>query len=407
MAENLTLLYPPIPLIFSRHVSHTTPLNANTVEWGPSDPLSHLLICGTYTLQESTGPSQTQTPQNRSGTVEVFSLTPDAGSFELHQSLDEGAGVLDLKWSTQNSAFCAVNSIGQLSLYGVVCGIDTGLEVKKIAYSQVCANSEGSELCLSCDWVSHKDRQVILSDSLGRLAFMECKSSGEIDCISQWKAHAFEAWVTAGDPWLPHLVYSGGDDAKLRGWDLRLAGSPSCCVFTSTHHSTGVCSIQSHPLREHILASGSFDETLLLWDSRDMNTPLAKIRIHEGGVWRLKWHPTNPNLLLSACMRTGVAVYDFAVSLSTPSITWYREHGSLVYGVDWKAGSVASKPEANVDLMLSQFNGLDIGSGSTVGATCPQGSLTSSSSSSTNRHTVASCSFYDKALHIWSFENMY
>jgi diphthine methyl ester acylhydrolase len=65
-----------------------------------------------------------------------------------------------------------------------------------------------------------------------------------------------------------------------------------------------VCSIQSSHLREHIFATGSYDEHLFIWDSRKMKVPLIDHHLG-GGVWRVKWHPTDPNRILTASMHNG------------------------------------------------------------------------------------------------------
>ncbi|KAI6654052.1 Diphthamide biosynthesis protein 7 isoform X1 [Oopsacas minuta] len=388
MAEYKTSLYPHQPIICSNKVSLNTSLNSNTVEWCPIDSQSNLLLCGTYSLD---------TGFNRYGNLELYGWVTN-GSFALLNRHDEGAGVLDLKWlplSFFGNIFYVVNSIGQLNVYSIDCAL---FEIKKIQCLQVCDKSDGSELCLSFDWVSNEDRSIILSDSVGRLAFMDCCDTGELVCKSQWKAHDYEVWITSRDNWNKDVVFSGGDDNKLRGWDLRLAGSASGCVFTSSRHVTGVCAIQSHPLREHLLATGSFDETLLIWDTRDMSKPLNRVQIEDGGIWRLKWHHSDPNLLLAACTRAGAAVFDFTVSLSMPSVTWYREHQSLVYGVDWRRGEYKSESNSDVDQMLNQFGDMSMDTAATHGGNAIQ------YSSDVVNYQIASCSFYDRSLHIWSID---
>lgn len=109
--------------------------------------------------------------------------------------------------------------------------------------------------------VSSSDVRVVCSDSAGCVSVLSL-AEGTLSALSQWKAHDFEAWISAFSYWDVQLVYSGknllyvsdlmyvcickvtvnfrncmgvstpgGDDCKLKGWDLRVG--PSRPTFTS------------------------------------------------------------------------------------------------------------------------------------------------------------------------------
>lgn len=197
--------------------------------------------------------------------------------------------------------------------------------------------------------------------------------------LTSWKAHDFEAWIAAFDCHSPTTVWSGGDDLTLKGWDLRTPLSPSTIptpTFScSKPFNGGVTSLQSHHLRQHIWAVGSYDSYLRLWDARMPARPLSETEVG-GGVWRVKWHPVDPTRLLVGCMHDGFKVLKLdelaeedagAAQLRGKEmevVTRFDEHESLAYGCDWDRGLGAEKE----------------GEGT----------------------RVYSCSFYDARLHIWN-----
>ncbi|XP_037653895.1 diphthine methyltransferase isoform X1 [Choloepus didactylus] len=204
--------------------------------------------------------------------------------------------------------------------------------------------------------------KIVSSDSKGQLHLLAVAETGPgLQAVAAWTAHRFEAWVAAFDYWHPETVYSGGDDGLLKGWDTRSA--PNSPLFASERHSMGVCSIQSSPHQEHILATGSYDEHILLWDTRNMQQPFADTPV-QGGVWRLKWHPSHPHLLLAACMHGGFKILDCHKSEEkqeaciVSSCVW---HYSLAYGADWSWFSLRPQLQAHQPASLVSFPHSDMG----------------------------------------------
>lgn len=314
-------------------------------------------------------------------------------------------------------------------------------------------------LALSLDWstgkagrASDQPLKIISSDSKGQLHLLKISEAGPgLQAVVAWQAHQFEAWVAAFNYWQTEVVYSGGDDGLLKGWDTRM---PDAATFSSRRHSMGVCSVQSSPHREHILATGSYDEHVLLWDMRSLRRPLADVPV-QGGVWRLKWHPFQRDLLLAACMHGGFTIINYqmaaeeeqdAVSLSYPL------PNSLVYGIDWSwlhfcrlpqtqpsfPGSDREARTANQDPILKAADPSPAPSSECLADSDGVGGTTHQNGSKLEAplqtededgqlptpgvkicdcdqdleaadfdiNLLATCSFYNHVLHLWKWENI-
>lgn len=329
-----------------------TIFSADSTEFCPFADNAQYLALGTYQLAENERDNETH---GRKGRLYLYNVDPTSKTPLQQVQMLETAAILDMKWNhalvDDRQVLGVVDSIGGLQLYGLWDG-------KLEADSRIQLIEDTSILCLSLDWASrvHRDVEhsytVATSHSDGQLSLVRANESNWM-VDQQWMAHDLEAWIVAFNYWDTNILYSGADDAALKVWDTR-AGGQMAQITNRRTYSMGVTAIQCSPHEEYRLATGSYDEHIHIWDTRNMRIPLSEAHTPGGGIWRLKWHPTKSNLLLSASMHAGAFVIDTADNNTIT--TSFLDHESMAYGADWS------------------FQHPDF---------------------------IASCSFYDHVMHLW------
>lgn len=107
-----------------------------------------------------------------------------------------------------------------------------------------------------------------------------------------------------------HVIASGSADNTVKIWDVSMAGTDKANAATFKHHRDKVQSVQWHPQEATILATGSYDRTVALVDARDSagsNIKKAKI---PADCEALAWDPFHPELLTAACEDGTVMCWD-------------------------------------------------------------------------------------------------
>ncbi|KAF8560353.1 WD40 repeat-like protein [Imleria badia] len=359
---------------------------ADSVEFCPHDGSQDIFVCGTYNLESTQtkntidddtddAPTGPKTIQKRRGKCLVFRLSSaNENALSQLQEIDLPA-VLDMKWchrsSTSTPVLGIADSEGNISLHEWLA------HENRLTLLQRLSCAPDDILCLSIDWSNRRYPtnglgKLIASLSDGTLSLLGPSSQSELIVLDKWHAHDNEPWIAAWNYWDDSVIYSGGDDLQMKGWDERQGFDQP--IFVNKRFDAGVTTIQSHPHIEHLIAVGSYDNKVRLFDTRKPLKPLRDVDVG-GGAWRVKWHPSaeRKHDLLVACMHDGFKVVrfhpfgngleesSFADGIGHEIAKRFDQHESLAYGVDWS------------------FQHHE-GGGDTL---------------------IASCSFYDCALHIW------
>jgi WD40 repeat protein len=242
-------------------------------------------------------------------------------------------------------------------------------------------------------------RQIVSTYSNGRVAIHDVAFSSDGDQVQlferdSWAAHNIftspaEVWsATFAHDGDRNMILSCGDEGALKFWDVRSTNRPMQVI--KNQFEAGVTCASHHPRHEHLVACGSYDETMALFDVRFMSQkPLCHSAKLGGGIWRIKWHPVSDDRLLVGAMHGGCRVLRIqgwndiddgeayqeqttggvtVEESSSPHISMkvtkkFTEHESMAYGADWL---VCPHPTRN-----GYFE------------------------------AAASCSFYDNAVYLW------
>ncbi|KAI5855382.1 WD40-repeat-containing domain protein [Tricharina praecox] len=296
----------------------------------PHDPT--LLLVGTYTLHESA----TTLASKKTGTLCLYRVPSLAHVDTLTTSY---GAVLDVKFSPAS---------GELAAVALSRGVVTLVRVldERIVVVRHVRVVEEAVLLLSVAWAPGGDA-VAVTTTDGRVLLV---GVGGEDEGPRWEAtpHSLEAWTVEFSP-CGRRVYSGGDDAVLVVTDVETAVELGRTRRGA--HEAGVTAVMARGADE--LWSGSYDETLRVWDLRGRMRAVEEKGLG-GGVWRL--HEMVGGRVLASCMHAGARVVERG-GTGVQIVARWEENESMNYG-----GHV--HPDAP--------------------------------------GVVASCSFYDKKVAIWN-----
>ncbi len=98
-------------------------------------------------------------------------------------------------------------------------------------------------------------------------------------------------------PLAASLIGTVSDDLTLQILDVRQPATDKGVLVAKNGHTEPINTLAFNPATEFIIATGSGDKTIGLWDMRQLKDKLHTLEGHQDAVTALSWNPHEPSIL--------------------------------------------------------------------------------------------------------------
>lgn len=113
-------------------------------------------------------------------------------------------------------------------------------------------------------------------------------------------------------PLHPSLIGTVSDDLTLQIIDARNPSTTASSAKSVDGHSDAINAISFNPASEYVLATGSADSSIGIWDLRNLKSKLHALVGHADSVTSLSWHPFEESILGSASYDRRICFWDLS-----------------------------------------------------------------------------------------------
>lgn len=108
------------------------------------------------------------------------------------------------------------------------------------------------------------------------------------------------------------LIGTVSDDLTLQILDTRSPSTASSATQAVDGHQDAVNALSFNPASEYVLATGSADKSIGIWDLRNLKSKLHALVGHNDSVTSLAWHPFEEAILGSSSYDRRVIFWDLS-----------------------------------------------------------------------------------------------
>lgn len=137
------------------------------------------------------------------------------------------------------------------------------------------------------------------------------KNKTSLESTTTYEVHSATVNDVQYCPFHDFWIATASDDLTWKVLDTRLNASKPT-VYETVAHADAVNCVAWHPEWENILATGSADKTIALWDLRFNKTKLHSLEGHKDAVMNIQWKPDDSSHLASSSNDRRICFWDLS-----------------------------------------------------------------------------------------------
>ena len=110
----------------------------------------------------------------------------------------------------------------------------------------------------------------------------------------------------------PTLIGTVSDDLTLQILDTRAQSTSTSAAQSTKGHQDAINALSFNEKSEYVLATGSADKTIGIWDLRNLKIKLHSLAGHQDSVTSLAWHPFEEAILGSSSYDRRIIFWDLS-----------------------------------------------------------------------------------------------
>lgn len=239
----------------------------------------------------------------------------EIAAFSDCDSLSTGSKIISsIEADFSGGLFATAGVLKRINIYNLNKILDRESENMTRISPILQVQCEAKISCLS--WNPFHENKLCSADYEGDLNLYDT-TLGKL--VTSWTEHEKRCWSVDTSVLDPQRLVSGSDDCKVKLWHQK---NPKSCFTIDL--KANICSVRFSPKDSNLLAVGSADHRVLLFDMRKLSSPLFNNKEHSKSVSYVRFTASGSSIISASTDST------LRLWTQNKTMTWKSER--IMYG---------------------------------------------------------------------------